>query len=534
MKVIESQFNLSAPSTVENYQKMMALCDQLAGELEKSRYEGPEKYVTRHRDRGKLLARQRVQLLLDRGSPFLELMPLAGWGRDDVSVGGSLVIGMGMVKGVLCMVNANIPTVKGGALNEVSVQKSRRMDEIALENRIPVIYLTESAGADLNHQAQIFNYGGRAFREITRRSKKGIPSITIVFGSSTAGGAYIPGMSDYVVMVKEQAKTYLAGPPLVKMALGEDVDDETLGGASMHAKTSGLADYIADDEKHALCIARDIVSNLNLKISRNTHEFEEPRYPAEDLLSIVSSDVKIPFDPREVIARLVDDSKFSEFKPLYGETLITGFAKIYGHQVGILTNSGVIFSESSNKAAHFIQLCNKQGTPLLFLQNITGFMVGKDAESGGIIKNGAKLINAVSNAEVPAITILMGSSYGAGNYGMCGRAYDPRFLFSWPNSKLAVMGAEQLTGVMEIIQEQKSKGQGVSVKGLLDKGKMKLIKEGLRKKIEQESSAYYGSSRVWDDGIIDPRDTRKVLSLCLTAINQIPQTHEGEWGVFRM
>ena len=535
MEIYQSAIDLSSQKSLLNRKRMEQICSELRGELQKASEEGPEKYVTRHKTRGKNLARERINLLLDEGSPYLELMPLAGIGQEDMTLGGSIVVAMGFVSGVLCLVNANIPTKKGGALNEISVQKSRRMDEISLQNKLPVIYLNESAGADLSQQAKIFNHGGRAFREITRRSKEGIPSITVVFGSSTAGGAYIPGMSDYVIMVKGEAKTYLAGPPLVKMALGEEIDDENLGGAKMHATKSGLADFLADNEEQAIAYARQVVSQFqNLKLVGPERNFTEPHYSAEDLLSIIPEDVKTPYDAREIIARLVDGSSFFEFKPLYGETLVTAFATIQGFPVGILANNGVLFSDSANKGAHFIQLCQKQNRPLLFLQNITGFMVGKDAEHSGIIKHGAKLINAVSNTTLPKMTILIGSSYGAGNYGMCGRAYDPNYLFTWPNSQLAVMGAEQLAGVMEIIAEQKSKGDGISIKGLLDKGKMKVAKEMMKKKIEDESSPYYGTSRIWDDGIIDPRQTRDILGLCLYSINQAKNVVSGEWGVYRM
>jgi acetyl-CoA carboxylase carboxyltransferase component len=535
MEVFQSTIDLSSQKALLNRKRMEQLCLTLEQELGKSVEEGPEKYVTRHKSRGKNLARERINLLLDEGSPYLELMPLAGFGQEDMTLGGSIIVAMGFVRGVLCLVNANIPTQKGGALNEISVQKSKRMDEIALQNKLPVIYLNESAGADLSQQAKIFNHGGRAFREITRRSKEGIPSITVVFGSSTAGGAYIPGMSDYVIMVKGEAKTYLAGPPLVKMALGEETDDENLGGAAMHARKSGLADFLADSEEQALAFAREVVAQFaHVAGGESPRCFSEPVYSSEDLLGIIPEDVKTPYDAREIIARIVDGSAFFEFKPLYGETLVTAFATIQGFPVGILANNGVLFSDSANKGAHFIQLCQKQNRPLLFLQNITGFMVGKDAEHSGIIKHGAKLINAVANTTLPKMTVLIGSSYGAGNYGMCGRAYDPNYLFSWPNSQLAVMGAEQLAGVMEIIVEQKNKNEGLSLKGFIDKGKMKIAREVMKKKIDEESSPYYGTSRIWDDGIIDPRQTRHILGLCLYSINQSKKFNAGEWGVYRM
>jgi acetyl-CoA carboxylase carboxyltransferase component len=538
MDQITSRFRMDSPQAQQNFKAMETLCQELATANHEAAVEGSEKYLQRHKERGKNLARERISTLLDRGSPFLELMPLAGWGQEEMTLGGSVIVGLGVVSGVLCLVHANVPTQKGGALNEISVLKTHRMDDIARQNQLPVIYLTESAGGDLSQQAKVFNSGGRAFREITRRSKQGIPSITVVFGSSTAGGAYVPGMSDYVVMVDKNAKTYLAGPPLVKMALGEEVDDETLGGARMHATRSGLADYLAESEEQGIGIAREILRQypwLTLaSLSKHSQQVKPPLYPAQDLLGLISPDPKAGLDAREVIARLVDGSEFFEFKPLYGETLVTGFATLGGHPIGILANNGVLFSDSANKGAHFIQLCQKQKRPLLFLQNITGFMVGKEAENSGIIKNGAKLINAVSNAEVPCLTVMIGNSFGAGNYGMCGRAFDPRFLFSWPNSRLAVMGAEQLVGVLEIVQQQKAQTSGLSLKSLLDKGKNLALKEGLRRKIDEESSAYYSTSRLWDDGIIDPRQTREVLQLCLAAVTQKKDLQEGEWGVFRM
>ena len=520
--------------SAENYALMQKICGELNDNLKLSTGQGSEKYCLRHIERGKLLARDRVELLLDVDAPFLELMPLAGWEQEDMTLGGSIVTGLGVVNGVLCLINANVPTEKGGALNEMSLIKSSRLDEIALENKLPMIYLTESAGADLPQQAKIFNYGGKAFREITRRSNLGIPSISVVFGSSTAGGAYIPGMSDYVIMVKGKAKTYLAGPPLVKMAINEDCDDESLGGAMMHSRQSGLCDFLAEDEYHAIKQARQIVASLNWPKLSAPETVEAPLYSSEELLEIVSADLRKPYDVREVIARIVDGSKFLEFKPLYGETLVTGWASIFGRPIGIMANNGALFSSSANKGAHFIQLCNQRKIPLLFLQNITGFMVGKNAEEEGIIKNGAKLINAVSNSTVPAITVIIGASYGAGNYGMSGRAYSPRFLFSWPNAKLAVMGEEQLVGVMEIIQQEKRQKGGIMPSALLDMAKAKMVKEVLRKRISTESSAYYSTSRAWDDGIIDPRNTRVVLGLCLSAINQGHNQAHPSFGVFRM
>lgn len=517
--------SLAGPKTMD------ALCRQLREVLSECVAEGEAKYTARHRERGKMLARERVALLLDRGSAFLELMPLAGYGRKHMTAGASLVIGLGKVHGIWCLIDANIPTLKGGALNALSVAKSRRMDSIARENQLPVIYLTESAGADLSQQAEIFVPGGESFREISRRSRQGIPSITVVFGSSTAGGAYIPGMSDYVVMVAKQARSYLAGPPLVKMALGEDSDDESLGGANMHASKSGLCDFLVHSEREGLACARRIMATLkhNYQATSKPCDNLAPLYPASELNSIVPTDGRRPYDICEVFLRLIDRSEFFEFKSSFGENLVTGFASIGGHPVGLLGNNGVIDSNSANKGAHFIQLCQKQCRPLVFFQNVTGFMVGRDAEENGIIKNGAKLINAVANTELPCLTVLVGNSYGAGNYGMCGRAYNPRFLFAWPNAKLAVMGAEQLTGVLAILQNQKAKrGEKASPSDA------KAARKALHAKLESESNAIYCSSRLWDDGVIEPCDTRKVLNICLDAIAQSSAMNAGEWGVFRM
>lgn len=533
MAVIETSLKTDGENFKTKFEDMRQLIDDLNEKLDRAREEGPEKYTKKHKASGKLLARERVKALLDEGTEFLELMPLAGIDQDDMTLGGSIVGGIGMVSGRPCIINANVPTIKGGALNYVGVLKSQRLDTIARENQLPTIYLCESAGAHLPQQALVYNQGGVTFREISRRSKMGIPSVTIVFGSSTAGGAYIPGMSDYIIMVKKQAKVFLAGPPLVKMAINEESDEETLGGAEMHSRVSGVSDYLAKDEDEAIGKAREIMSHLNFpELKENS--FNEPKYSPEEILGIISPDVSKPFNPREVIARLVDDSEFSEFKPEYGPTLVCGYARIHGYTVGILANQGILVSEAANKGAQFIQLCNQDNRPLLFLQNITGFMVGKKVEQEGIIKHGAKMINAVSNSEVPAITIMMGASYGAGNYAMCGRAYEPRFLFSWPNSKMAVMGPEQLAGVMEIIKRQAAEKAGVEV----DEDQIAKIKKATIDQIETESSAYYATSRVWDDGIIDPRDTRRVLGTCLKTIHWNTEKKEGRasggYGTFRM
>ena len=471
--------------------------------------------VARHRDRGKLLPRERITCLLDPGSAFLELSPLAGWGSDD-SLGTGLVTGIGRIAGVECMVSANDPTVKGGAQAPITVAKALRAMEISRVNRLPLVSLTESGGADLTKQADVFNAGGASFKNLSRLSAAGIPTITMVFGSSTAGGAYVPGMSDYVVLQKDAARVYLGGPPLVKMAIDEDADEESLGGAEMHARTSGLADYLAVDELDALRIGRDIVGHLNWTKqgpgpSRAGHA---PAFDPDELLGIASADVRMPFEAREVMARVLDSSEFDEFKPLYGSTLVTGWGHINGYPIGILANNGILFSEEAHKGAQFIQLCNRMDVPILFLQNITGFMVGTRYEQGGIIKDGAKLINAVSNSGVPLITLMMGASYGAGNYGMAGRSYDPRFVFTWPNHRIAVMGPKQLAGVLTIVARQKTEAAGLP----FDEEGFAPIRDAFEEQVESQSTALYATGRLWDDGIIDPRDTRTVLTLSLIHI----------------
>ena len=490
---------------------------------------GGDKYVQRHLSRGKLLPRQRIALLLDRDAPFLELCPLVG--HSDGHPGSAVIGGIGRVSGVEVLITASEATVQGGAITAAGVRKSERLAQIAAENALPVVHCIESAGADLPNQADIFIPGGAGFREITRRSRQKVPTISLVFGSSTAGGAYIPGMSDYTVMVADQAYMYLAGPPLVKMALGETVDDESLGGAAMHAKVSGVADYLARTEAEAVRIGRELVARLGWRKQGPppTGPGDAPLHDPEDLLGIASADPKVPFDAMEVVGRLVDGSRFHAFKPDYGSTLITGFADLHGYRVGVLANQGVLFTDSANKGAQFIQLCNQSNTPLLFLQNITGFMVGKDAEQGGIIKAGAKLINAVSNSTVPAITVMIGGSYGAGNYAMMGRAYQPRFLFTWPNHRIAVMGAEQLAGVLDLVKREAAAKAGREV----DEEELEMLKGMLAGKVERESQALYATNRLWDDGILDPRETRTALGLALSAIHNAPVEGTTAWGTFR-
>ena len=472
-----------------------------------------------------MTARERIEMLLDPDSPFLELSPLAAYGSA-FTVGASVVAGIGAVSGVECLVVSNDPTVKGGTSNPWTLKKILRANQIAFENRLPVISLVESGGADLPTQKEIFIPGGRMFRDLTRLSAAGIPTIALVFGNSTAGGAYIPGMSDHVVMIKERSKVFLAGPPLVKMATGEESDDESLGGAEMHARTSGLADYFAVDELDAIRIGRRIVARLNWrKQGPAPGPVVEPLFDAEELIGIVPSDLRIPFDPRDVIARVVDGSEFDEFKALYGSSLVTGWATLYGYPIGILANHrGVLFSEESQKATQFIQLANRSDTPLLFLHNTTGYMVGKKYEEGGMIKHGSMMINAVSNSTVPHLSLLIGASYGAGHYGMCGRAYDPRFLFAWPSAKSAVMGGAQLAGVLSIVSRAAAEARGQQVDEDADAA-MRAAVEG---QIEAESLPMVLSGMLYDDGVIDPRDTRTVLGMCLSAIANAPDQGDVE------
>ncbi|HEY5856145.1 MAG TPA: carboxyl transferase domain-containing protein [Aldersonia sp.] len=511
---------------------MAARLDEVEAEFAKALAGGGPDKLARHRKRGKLTARERIDLLLDEDSPFLELCPLAAWGSE-FQVGASNVIGIGVIEGTEAMIVANDPTVRGGTSNPWTLRKAFRANEIVEQNRLPVISLVESGGADLPTQKEVFIPGGRIFRDLTRASAKGIPTIALVFGNSTAGGAYIPGMSDHSVMIRERSKVFLGGPPLVKMATGEESDDESLGGAEMHARTSGLADYFAVDEQDAIRIGRSIVRRLNWRkrgpAPRST--VIEPLHDPEELLGVVPADLKVPFDPREVIARIVDGSDFDEFKPLYGSSLVTGWAELHGYPIGILANArGILFSEEAQKAAQFIQLANRSSTPLLFLHNTTGYMVGKEYEQGGIIKHGAMMINAVSNSTVPHLSLLIGASYGAGHYGMCGRAYDPRFLFAWPSAKSAVMGPAQLAGVISIVSRAAAEAKGVPFDEQADAGMRAMVEN----QIEAESLPMFLSGRLYDDGIIDPRDTRTVLGMCLSAIHNAPIQGTENFGVFRM
>ncbi|MFT4083776.1 MAG: carboxyl transferase domain-containing protein [Nocardioides sp.] len=548
---------------------MEARLAELDAEHAKAVAGGGQKYVDRHHARGKLLARERIELLVDEGSAFLELSPLAGWGSD-FAVGASLVTGIGVVEGVECLITANDPTVKGGASNPFTLRKAFRASQIAAENGLPTINLVESGGADLMTQKEIFIPGGRMFRDLTVASADRRPTIALVFGNSTAGGAYIPGMSDYTVMVRGQAKVFLGGPPLVKMATGEEADEESLGGAEMHARTSGLADYLAADEADAIRIGRRIVARLGrgpVSLAsqespvhrRNCHfstvatpdkcrfhrftgetrprpDFAEPDADPEELLDLIPTDLSEPFDPREVIARICDGvgpgngAVFDEFKPLYGPSLVTGWAQLHGRQIGILANAqGVLFSQEAQKATQFIQLANQIDVPLLFLHNTTGYMVGTEYEQGGIIKHGAMMINAVSNSTVPHLTVIIGASYGAGNYGMNGRAYDPRFCFTWPNAKSAVMGPAQLAGVLSLVSRASAEAKGQPYDEEAD-AQMRAFVEGA---VEEASLPFALSGMVYDDGVIDPRDTRTVLGICLSVIAGRPTAGTSRFGVFR-
>ncbi|MFE3460751.1 acyl-CoA carboxylase subunit beta [Nocardiopsis aegyptia] len=532
--VLTTRLDTSSSDYAEARESMLAQLAEIDAEHAKALAGGGERYVERHRARGGLLARERIELLLDTGSPFLELSPLAAWGSD-FHVGASVVTGVGVVSGVECVVVANDPTVRGGSSNPWTLRKSARAAEIAEANRMPLISLVESGGADLPTQKEIFVPGGRTFRDLTRLSAAGVPTIALVFGNSTAGGAYIPGMSDHVVMVRDRSKVFLGGPPLVRAATGEDSDDESLGGARMHAEVSGLADHLAEDEHDALRIGRRIVARLNHRrpaaSRRPAGAAPEPLHPAEELLGVMPPDLRVPVDPREVIARIVDGSAFDEFKPSYGRGLVTGWADLHGHPVGILANDhGVLFSAEAHKAAQFIQLANRADTPLVFLHNTTGYMVGREYEQGGIIKHGAMMINAVSNSTVPHFSVLIGASYGAGHYGMCGRAYDPRFLFAWPSARSAVMGPRQLAEVLSIVARQSAARRGEP----FDEDQDAALREMVERQIEAESLPLFLSGRVYDDGVIDPRDTRTVLGLCLSFAHNAPVTGTDRFGVFRM
>jgi len=517
---IGTEQDRSDPGFQEKHGRMTALVEELNTKVGSIVQGGGPKAVERHTSKGKLLARERIDLLLDPGSPFLELSQLAGYalyGKEEVPAGG-IVTGVGRVSGVECMVVANDATVKGGSYYPITVTKHLRAQRIAQENRLPCIYLVDSGGANLPRQAEVFpdrEHFGKIFYNQANMSNLGISQIAVVLGSCTAGGAYVPAMADESIIVRKQGTIFLGGPPLVKAATGEDVSAEDLGGADLHCSTSGVTDHFAVDDAHALHLARRCVANLNYvkKPGVVQAEVEEPLYPAEDLYGIVGDDLKKTFDMREVVARILDGSKFDEFKAKYGDTLVCGFGRLYGSPVGVIGNNGVLFAESALKGTHFIELCCQRNIPLLFLQNITGFMVGKEAEAGGIAKHGAKLVTAVACAQVPKLTLIVGGSYGAGNYGMCGRAYDPRFLFMWPNSRISVMGGEQAAGVLATITQEQRRREGKE----WTKEEEDALKKPIIDRFEAEGSPYFSSARLWDDGVIDPADSRKVLGLSLSA-----------------
>ena len=529
--VLTSILDASAPEARARAAHNRALAHTLRGHVAEAALGGTAASRERHSSRGKLLPRERVERLLDPGSPLLEIGQLAAFGMYEGDVNGaSLIAGIGRVSGRQCMIVANDATVKGGSYYPMTVKKHLRAQEIAAENHLPCIYLVDSGGANLPYQAEVFpdrDHFGRIFYNQANMSARGIAQIACVMGSCTAGGAYVPAMSDESVIVREQGTIFLAGPPLVKAATGEEISAEDLGGGDLHARKSGVADHLAENDEHALTIVRDIVSHLGARDPAKValQDPRPPRYDAEDLYSLIPEDVRAPYDVREVIARLVDGSEFHEFKALFGATLVCGFAHIWGMPVAILANNGVLFSESAQKGAHFIELACQRGIPLLFLQNISGFMVGGKYEAEGIAKHGAKLVTAVACAQVPKLTVVIGGSFGAGNYGMCGRAYSPRFLFTWPNARISVMGGEQAASVLATVHRDAEKWTADEAEA---------FKAPIREKYETEGNPYYATARLWDDGVIDPAQTRDVLGLALAAALEAPVPDRAQFGVFRM
>ena len=535
MSVIQSAINTRSDAYKANQLAMEDLVAELKSRLQEAALGGNERSRDRHVARGKLLPRERVQRLLDPGTPFLELSPLAAYEMHGGDINGAgMITGVGRINGTECVVVCNDATIKGGTYYPETVKKHLRAQEIAKENNLPCVYLVDSGGANLPNQATIFpdrDHFGRIFFNQANMSSMGIPQIAAVMGSCTAGGAYVPAMSDETVIVKNQGTIFLAGPPLVKAATGEVVSAEDLGGGDMHTKISGVADHLAENDEHALAQVRQIVSNLNREkfVGVNMAEPEEPLYDPEELNGIVPPTLATQYDVREVIARVVDGSRLDEFKKNYGTTVVTGFAHIWGYPVGIVANNGILFSESAQKVAHFVELCSQRGIPLLFLQNISGFMVGQKYEQGGIAKDGAKMVTAVACAKVPKITVIIGGSFGAGNYGMCGRAYGPRFLFSWPNSRISVMGGEQAASVLATVKRDGMEARGETWTVEQEES----FKNPIRDSYETEGSPYFATARLWDDGIIAPADTRRVLALALSAALNAP-VEETKFGVFRM
>ncbi|MBC97799.1 MAG: methylcrotonoyl-CoA carboxylase [Halobacteriovoraceae bacterium] len=541
MNILSTQIESQSEGFKKNKEHNLNLLNDLKERLERVKKAGGEKSVERHRSREKMLPRERIEMILDEGSPFLELSALAAddlYEKEGPVPSAGMVTGIGRVHGVECMFVANDATVKGGTYFPMTVKKHLRAQEIARENRLPCIYLVDSGGAFLPRQDEVFpdrDHFGRIFYNQAQMSAMGIPQIAVVLGSCTAGGAYVPAMADESVIVKGNGTIFLGGPPLVKAATGEEVTAEDLGGAKVHTSESGVADHFAENEEEALLITRNIIENLNYGSSEKANikvgQTREPLYPMEEVYGILPEDTtKTPFDVREIIARLVDGSEFHEFKERYGNSLVCGFAKIHGCPVGIVANNGILFSESAQKGAHFIELCGQRSIPLVFLQNITGFMVGRKYESEGIAKHGAKMVTAVSTVNVPKFTVLIGGSYGAGNYGMCGRAYSPRFLFMWPNSRISVMGGEQAAGVLATVKQDGLAARGKEV--MSDK-EVEEFKKPILEKYETEGSCYYSSSRLWDDGVIDPAQTRDVLGLALHSSLNAP-LEDLKFGVFRM
>lgn len=535
MPILHSSLQTGSPDFEANVAHMQAQVDDLKDKVAQVALGGSERARDKHIARGKLLPRDRVSTLIDPGTAFLELSQLAAYGMYDADISaGGVITGIGRVEGVECMIVCNDATVKGGTYYPVTVKKHLRAQEIARENRLPCIYLVDSGGANLPNQDEVFpdrDHFGRIFYNQANMSAMGIPQIAVVMGSCTAGGAYVPAMADESIIVQNQGTIFLGGPPLVKAATGEVVSAEDLGGGDVHARTSGVVDHLAKDDYHALSLARKIVSNLNhqKQISVKRRDVRAPLYDSREIYGVIPKDSRQPFDIREIIARIVDGSEFDEFKKLYGETLVCGFAHIHGFPVGIVANNGVLFSESALKGAHFVELCAQRGIPLVFLQNITGFMVGQKYENGGIARDGAKMVTAVACANVPKFTILIGGSFGAGNYGMCGRAYQPRFLWMWPNARISVMGGEQAANVLATVKRDGLEARGED----WSEDAEEAFKAPIRDMYEQQGHPYYASARLWDDGVIDPADTRRVLSLALSATMNAP-VEETRFGVFRM
>ncbi len=540
MTILESKLNPRSEDFKSNAAMMQSLVGDLRAKVAKIAEGGGEAARAKHLARGKLLPRERVHMLLDAGTPFLEFSQLAAYNMYqekagiDAAPGAGIITGIGRVAGQECVIVCNDATVKGGTYYPLTVKKHLRAQEIAEQNNLPCIYLVDSGGANLPNQDEVFpdrDHFGRIFYNQANMSAKGIPQIAVVMGSCTAGGAYVPAMSDESIIVKNQGTIFLGGPPLVKAATGEEVSAEDLGGGDVHTRLSGVADHLAQNDTHALALARTIVSNLNRQkpATVKLKDVAEPRFPASDLYGIIPVDTRKPFDVREVIARIVDDSQFDEFKARYGTTLVCGFAHIWGMPVGIIANNGILFSESALKGAHFIELCCQRKIPLVFLQNITGFMVGRKYENEGIARNGAKMVTAVATANVPKFTVIIGGSFGAGNYGMCGRAYSPRFMWMWPNARISVMGGEQAASVLATVKRDGIEAKG----GSWSAAEEAEFKQPIKQQYEEQGHPYYASARLWDDGIIDPADTRRVLGLGLSAALNAP-IPEAKFGVFRM